>query len=50
MFQGANRIRGNYSIINDLVSIKSFEKDYKFFFINVSGLQQEAFPILKVLN
>ena len=27
----AHRIWGNYSIINGLVFIKSFEKDYKYF-------------------
>ena len=38
---------GNYSIINDLVS---FEKEYNYFFINFSGLQQEVFLIFKLLN
>ena len=34
-----------FSIIIGLVFIKSFEKDYKYFFINFSGLQ-----IFKLLN
>ena len=38
---------GNYSIINDL---DSFEKEYNYFFINFSGLQQEVFLIFKLLN
>ena len=31
-------------------SIKSFEKDYKYFFINFSGLQPEFFTIFNSLN
>ena len=50
MFLGATHVRGNYSIVSDLVFIESFEKDYKYFFIKFSGLQQEVFPIFKVLN
>ena len=40
---------GYYSVINDLVFIKSFEKDYKNFIINFFGLEQ-VFPIFKLLN
>ena len=49
MFEGASNVGGNH-IINGLVFIKSFEKDYKCFFTNFSGLQQEVFPIFKLLN
>ena len=41
---------GYYSVINDLVFIKSFEKDYKYFIIKFFGLEQEVFPIFKLLN
>ena len=37
---------GNYAIINDLVS---FEKEYNYFFINFSGLQQKFFWFLSYL-
>ena len=40
--------RGIYSSINGLVFVKSFENNYKYFFINFSGLQQ-VFPIFKLL-
>ena len=46
IFEGARYVWGNYSIINGLVYIKSFEKDYKYFFINFSGLQPEFFTII----
>ena len=51
--EGANHVRqvqGYYSIINGLVFIKSFKKDYKYFAIKFSGLQQQVFPIYKLLN
>ena len=46
LFWGTSHVQGKCFIINGLVSIKSFEKD---FFINFSGLQ-EVFPIFKLLN
>ena len=38
------------SLVNGLVFIMSFEKDYKYCFINFCCLQQEVFPIFKLLN
>ena len=50
MFKGASHLPGNYSI-NGLVLMKSFEKDYKNFFIKFSGLQEEVkIAILQFLN
>ena len=42
--------KGKYSIINGLVFIKSFEKDYNYFFISFSSSQQKVFLIFKLLN
>ena len=50
MFKGTSHLRGNYSI-NGLVFMKSFKKDYKNFFINFSGLQEEVkIAILQFFN
>ena len=51
MFKVPEAYRGIIvSIINGLVFIILFEKDYKYFFINVCNLQQEVFSIFKLLN
>ena len=50
VFKRASHLPGNYSI-NGLVFMKSFEKDYKNFFIKFSGLQEEVkIAILQFLN
>ena len=48
MFWCSSHVRGN-SIINGLVFIKSFENNYKYFFIDFSGLWQ-VLSIFKLLN
>ena len=41
---------GELFYYNGLVFIIPFEKDYKYCLINFSGLEQEVFPIFKLLN